>query len=106
MQHVSSLIQIYYFSCFREHHSIQTISRSISYRGLLLNEFATLGHLDHESRLEHLFEDRLQEKTIASPEVNTRGIKGNFLILRITEQQMMGLPIDSVVGVKRNRMSI
>lgn len=59
-------------------------------------KFASLGHLDYESRLEQIPKDWIQEKFIVSPELDCDGTKGYLIALKNSAQQMMSLPREKV----------
>jgi len=59
-------------------------------------KFATLGHLDIESRLQQIPKEWIHHHLIVSPEINCNGTKGYVLALQLTAQQMMSIPVDEV----------
>ncbi|MFO7677026.1 MAG: hypothetical protein R6V50_01390 [Thermoplasmatota archaeon] len=61
-------------------------------------KFATIGHLDSESRLKQIPREWIKEKRdlIVSPELNINNTKGYIIALKITAQHMMNLPKSTV----------
>jgi len=59
-------------------------------------KFASLGHLDYESRLKQLPKDWIHEKFIVSPEINCDGTKGYLIALKFSAQKLMNLPRENI----------
>ena len=59
-------------------------------------KFATIGHLDYESRLEQIPEDWIRKNLIVSPEINVNRTNGHIIALTLTAQQMMNQPRNEV----------